>query len=77
MSHSDPFNDLDYFGFEDNYVKRLFDLDKIMKFTRKHSVQIIRGEDWQFMCFIDGKCHGTGLTTLGAMVYGIANYEKQ
>ena len=72
MSHTDHF-----FNLEDADVKRLFDLNKIMQFTRKHSVQIIRGEDWQFMCYIDGKCHGTGLTTLGAMVYGIANYEKQ
>ena len=62
---------------EDNDVKQIFNLEKILHFTRKHNVQIIRGEDWQFMCYIDGKCHGTGLTTLGAMVYGIANYEKQ
>jgi hypothetical protein len=69
--------DFDHFEQEDNDVRRLFDLEKILSLTRNHSLQIIRGEDWQFMCYIDGKCHGTGLTTLGAMVYGIANYEKQ
>ena len=72
MSHTDHFFNLEYAD-----VKELFDLDKILSFTRNHNVQIIRGEDWQFMCYIDGKCHGTGLTTLGAMVYGISNYEKQ
>jgi hypothetical protein len=77
MTLTDPFNDFDYFGLEDEDVKRLFDLDKILLFTRKHNVEIIRGEDWMFLCYIDGKCNGTGLTTLGAMVYGIKNYEKQ
>lgn len=71
MSYTDPHES------EYNDVGQLFDLDKILQFTRKHTVEIVRGGDWQFMCYIDGKCYGTGLTTLGAMVYGIDNYEKQ
>lgn len=33
------------------------------------------GEDYQYMCYIDGDGYSTGLTPLGALIYGIKMYK--
>lgn len=67
---------MNYFKLENEETKRLFDIDKILDFQPKHNIQIIRGEDLQCCCYIDGKVYDISLTPLGAMVYGIEKYFK-
>ena len=67
--------DIDYFESENADVMRMFNLEDAIQFTRDHSVEIIRGSDWQFGCWVDGKCYGISVTTLGALLYGMKEYQ--
>lgn len=67
--------EIDYFAKENELTKKLFDLDEIIKFQMEYDVQIIRGSDWLYMCYIDGKGFGSSLTTMGALVIGIKQFK--
>jgi len=67
---------IDYFKQENELIKNLFDLDEIIRFQMKHDVQIIKESDWQYMCYIDKKGFGSGLTTMGALVIGIKRFRE-
>ena len=67
--------EIDYFKEENELTKKLFNLDEIISFQMEHDVQIIRGEDWQYMCYIDKEAYGSGLTTMGALVIGIKQFK--
>ena len=49
-------NNINYFKIEENNIKKLFDLDEILYFQKKHDVQIIREADYQYDCYIDSIC---------------------
>jgi hypothetical protein len=66
----------DHFQEENKIVRKLFDLESILSFQLKHDVQIIRGGDYQYQCFIDQEAHGTSLTPLGALVFGIKQFME-
>ena len=68
--------EIDYFKEEIDLAKKLFDLDEILKFQMEHDVQIIRGEDYQYLCYIDKKGFGVSLTPMYALVVGIHQYKK-
>lgn len=68
--------EIDYFKEEDNLVRKLFDLEEILLFQSEHDVQILREADWQYMCYIDKKGFGSGLTAMGALVVGIKQWKK-
>lgn len=61
---------------ENKIAKQLFDLDEILAFQLIHDVQIIRGSDFQYMCYIDKKVYATGLTPMYALCYGIKTFKK-
>lgn len=67
--------EIDYFKEENELTKKLFDLDEIISFQMKHDIQIIREADWQYMCYIDKKGFGSGLTPMGALVIGIKQFK--
>lgn len=67
--------EMDYFEEENELVRKLFNLEDIMVFNKQHDVQIIRGEDWQYGCYIDKECYYNALTHLGALVFGIKMYK--
>lgn len=67
--------EIDYFKEENELTKKLFDLDEIISFQTQHDIQIIRGADWQYVCYIDMKGFGSGLTTMGALVFGIKQFK--
>lgn len=61
---------------ETKYVKQVFDLDEILAFQLTHDVQIIRGSDYQYMCYIDKQVYATGLTPMYALCYGIKIFKN-
>lgn len=67
--------EIDYFKEENEHTKKLFDLDEIISFQMEHDVQIIREADWQYMCYIDKKGFGSGLTPMGSLVFGIKQFK--
>lgn len=66
----------DYFIEENELVKKLFDLDEILSFQLEHNVEILRGEDYQYLCYIDRKGYGTSLTPMGALTIGIKQFKE-
>jgi len=67
--------EIDYIKEENELIKKIFDLDEIISFQMEHDVQIIREVDLQYMCYIDKKGFGSGLTTIGALVIGIKQFK--
>jgi hypothetical protein len=65
----------DYFMDEIDQTRQMFDLDEILAFQLIHDVQIIRGEDYQYMCYINKKVYATALTPMYALVYGIMVFK--
>jgi hypothetical protein len=63
-----------YFTEEIELTQTLFDLDKILNFQLENDVQIIRGADFQYMCYINKAVYAIGLTPMFALVYGINNF---
>lgn len=66
--------DYDYIQEEINLSKKVLTVEEVINFTLEHDVQIIRGEDWQYQCYIDKKVYFVALTTIGALVLGIKTY---
>lgn len=67
---------MNYFTEENQLTKQLFDLDEILEFQLNNDIQIIRGSDFQYECWINQKCYATSLTTLGSLVIGIKQFKK-
>ena len=67
----------DYFIEENELIKKLFDLDEILAFQLEHNVEVLRGEDYQYLCYIDRKGYGTSLTLLGALTIGIKQFKEK
>lgn len=69
--------ELDYFQSEIELTRKLFDLEQILDFQMKHDVQIIRGADWQYECYIDKACTNVALTPMMALVLGVHFYNQK
>lgn len=67
---------MNYFEEENKITKKLFNLDEILEFQLKHDLQIIRGEDYQYGCYINKECYTNSLTPLNAIVTGIKIFKK-
>lgn len=67
---------MDYFLQEIDLTKKMFELEKILTFQLEHDVQIIRGSDYMYHCYIDKDAYGTALTPIGALVFGINQFKK-
>lgn len=61
---------------ENNTVRDKVNLDEIFSFQKRHSIDIIQGSDFQYGCWIDGKCYYHSLTPLHSMIFGIETYKK-
>ncbi len=61
---------------ENKYVKKNFNLSDIMDFQKDKDIQIIRGEDYSYHCYINKQAFGTAFTPLFALVFGIEQYKK-
>ena len=68
---------MDYFLAENELTKKLFNLDEILAFQLQNDVQIIRGEDYQYMCYINKIGYGSYLTPMGAFVIGISQFKAK
>lgn len=68
---SDPLSD------ENRQTEQSFNLPEIIDMQLDHDIQIIRGEDYQYMCYIDGKVYATALTPMYALAYGIKVFKER
>jgi hypothetical protein len=51
-------------------------LNEIISFQLEHNVEILRGEDYQYLCYIDRKGYGTSLTPMGALTIGVKQFKQ-
>jgi hypothetical protein len=65
-----------FFEQENEYVRNNFNIEEILEFINSHDVQIIRGADWQYECYINKKCYYIGLTHLYSLLLGIKIYKE-
>jgi len=80
-NHPEPFDSaikvIDYFEEENNLSKKLFNLEALLEFQLTHDIQIIRGPDLNYECWIDGKCYHTSLTPIHCMIIGVHIYKSR
>lgn len=67
--------EIDYFKEENEYVRKYFNLEDILSFQLKNDIQIIRGEDYQYSCYINKTVYSTALTPIYALITGIKIYK--
>jgi len=66
----------DYLSKENELTKKIFNLEEILDFQLEHDVQIIRMEDYNYLCFIDGHGYGVSITPMCALTIGIKQYKE-
>ena len=67
---------MNYFEDENNIVSDNFNLEEILQFQLTHDVQIIRGRDYQYICYIDREAYCPSLTPMFALLFGIKQYKE-
>lgn len=67
----------DYLLSENELTRTLFNLEDVLSFQLDNDVQIIRGEDYMYLCYVNGSVYATGLTPMYALVRGIICYKEQ
>jgi hypothetical protein len=65
----------DYYIEEIELTKEIFDLDEILAFQIENDIQIIRGEDYQYICYINKLVYATAITPMFALAYGIKVFK--
>lgn len=58
-------------------TEEIIDINEILSFQTDHDIQIIRGEDYNYMCYIDKEVYSIQLTPMFALVTGIKNYKDE
>lgn len=65
----------DYYLEEIELTEEMFDLNEILRFQMLYDVQIIRGGDYQYVCYINKEGYSTALTPMFALVSGIKQFK--
>ena len=65
----------DYYLEEIEETKKVFNLDEILEFQFHHDIQILRGSDYQYECYINRDVYAVSLTPMYALVSGIIKYK--
>lgn len=68
---------MNYFEEENNLTRKLFNIEDLLKFQLNHDVQIIRGGDFQYDCYINKEVYYSALTPINALVVGIKIYKER
>lgn len=78
MDNANPTNaNPDYFLEEVRLTKKFFDMEETIRFQLKYDVQIIRGGDYQYVCYINKEGYSTALTPMFALVSGIKQFKEK
>lgn len=62
---------------ENSLTKHYFNLDEILEFQLKNDVQIIRGGDFMYQCYINKDVYEISFTPIHALVFGIKRFKKE
>lgn len=68
---------MNYFKEENDITRKLFNLEDLLEFHLNHDVQIIRGSDFQYDCYIDKEVYYNALTPINALVVGVKIYKEK
>lgn len=68
-----------YFIDESEQAKKFLNeglLDYVLELQLKHDIQIIRGADYNYECWIDKDVYHTALTPIGALAFGCKVFKN-
>jgi hypothetical protein len=68
-------SNIDYYKEEETFTRNNFNLEEVLKFQSEFEVQVVRGEDFQYQCYIDKEVYATGLTPMYTLVIGIKAFN--
>ena len=68
---------MEYFLEEVKLTEKSIYVHELLKFQLYHDIQIIRGEDHQYTCYIDKVPLSSQLTPLFALVRAVEFYESR
>lgn len=69
-------NEPNYIEEEAKETAKFFDLEKLLQYQQKHNIEVVRGMDLQYLCYVDGKVYAVSLTPMFALMAGVLNHEK-
>jgi hypothetical protein len=67
----------DYFINEYELTKELFNLDDVLNIQFENDIQVIRGNDYQYVCYINKIAYAEALTPMFALAYGIKKFKEK
>jgi hypothetical protein len=67
----------DPFTSEIDLTRKIIDVEAILSAQLRNGIQIIRGEDYQYLCYINGEVYATGLTPMFALAYGVKVFMER
>lgn len=70
-------SNIDYHEIERADIIDMFDVVEVLSFEELNNVSIFQGDDFMHQCWINQEQYATGLTVMGALVYGIRAFKEQ
>lgn len=68
---------MNYIEEEVELTKKIIQIDILLDFQTEHDIQIIRGSDYNYECYIDGMCYSVSLTPIGSMALAYEKYMER
>jgi hypothetical protein len=65
------------FTSEIDLTRKIIDVEAILSAQLRNDIQIVRGEDYQYLCYINGRVYATGLTPMFALAYGVKLFMEE
>lgn len=72
MAATDP----NYFEEEAQETAKFFDLEKLLRYQLSYNIEVVRGADYQYLCYINKEVFAVSLTPMFALMAGVLNHEK-
>lgn len=66
----------DYFIEENELTKKIFSLDDVLAIQLENDIQVKRGNDYQYICYINTFAYAEALTPMCALAYGIKKFKE-
>ena len=70
-------SNIDYKAIERADIVDMFDIVEVLAFEESNNVSLVQGGDLLHQCWINQEQYATGLTAMGALVYGIKAFKEQ
>ena len=67
---------IDHIKIEEDELVKGFNLLEAIEFQKTHKIEVLRGADYQYSCFIDNASYTTSLTPLHCVMTSIKHFKQ-